>query len=278
MPSLDDYKPEKRFVGLFAGESGSGKSGAAASFEHPYHELDVDNRFGGIADMVAQHIIKDRRLTYQQFDSMGGWEPVSREMKRLNALKLAYKLQPMMQPFPYKTIGLGSLGSLSRVVMALFYEQATGQHVGSGKEDSLRLSHPGDFRAENNGVNQVLDYLFAMPCNLIITCHTKEKWGKPRVLKDGDEYKPNEILGEKLNLTDNLAAGIVGRFDNVFNFRRRLEDKKIKYYCEFASEFAKNSFGIPPGDFEFTDKEFYPWFQELIKKYRRELPPTAPVV
>lgn len=254
---------------MFAGESKSGKSGAAASFEHPYHELDFDNRFGGIADMIAQNIIKDKRISYQQFNNMAGWEPVAKEMKRLNALRMAYSLNPNMQPFPYKTIGLGSLGALCRVVMALFYDEAAGQHVGKGP-DSLRLSHPGDYRAENNGVNQVLDYLFALPCNLIVTCHTREKWGKPPVLKAGDEYKPNEILGEKLNLTDNLAAGLVGRFDNVFNFKRKLQGGKIKYFVEFASEFCGNTFGIPPGEFDFTDREFQPFFNELKTKYRKE--------
>lgn len=273
MPSLDDYKPEKIFRALFAGESKSGKSGAAASFMHPYHELDFDNRFGGIADMVVKQIIKDRKITFQQFDGMAGWNPVSTEMKRLNALRLAYKINPMNQPFPYKTIGLGSLGSLSRVVMALFHEETQGQHVGKG-DGTLRLSHPGDYRAENNGVNQVLDYLFAMPCNLIVTCHTREKWGKPPALAAGDEYKPNEVIGEKLNLTDNLAAGLVGRFDNVFNFKRKLKSGKITYWVEFANEFCGNSFGIPPGEFDFTDKEFQPWFQTLCLKYRKEEVPA----
>jgi len=271
MPDLNDFKPEKRFVALFAGESKSGKSGAAASFEHPYHELDFDNRFGGIADMVAQQIIKDRRISYQQFDGMAGWEPVAKEMRRLYMLKVAYKLNPMNQPFPYKTIGLGSLGPLCRLVMALFYEEATGAHVGGKGENSLRLAHPGDYRAENNGVNQVLDYLFAMPCNLIVTCHTREKWGKPKMLAPGDEYKPNEIIGEKLNLTDNLAAGLIGRFDNVFNFSRELQGGKIEYYVEFASEMCGNSFGIPPGKFKFTNQEFQPFFRDLCNKHRKDI-------
>ena len=278
MPDLSDFKPEKRFVGLFVGESGSGKSGAAASFEHPYHELDTDGRFGGIADMVAQQIIKDQRISYLPVDIMGGWGPMGAELKRLNMLKIAYKMNPMMQPFPYKSIGLGSLGTLSQLVLALFYEEAKGQHVGKlagSKDDSgLRLSHPGDYRAENNGVTQALNYILSMPCNVIVTCHIRPMWGKPDTVGENDpaQYGPNEIIGEKLNLTDNLAAGIIGRFDNVFKFYRKLEGGKINYYCEFASELCKNSFGIPPGKYPFTGKPFQPFFQELIAKFKKEIP------
>lgn len=276
MPDLADFKPEKRFVGLFVGESGSGKSGAAASFEHPYHEMDTDGRFGGIADMVAQQIITDQRISYQTFDLLGGWEPVGKELKRLNMLKIAYKLNPMMQPFPYKSLGLGSIGSLSQLVLALFYNEAKGHHVGIiNKDDSgLRLSHPGDYRAENNGVNQALNYILSMPCNVIVTCHLRPMWGKPETTDANDpkNYAPNEIIGEKLNLTDNLAAGIVGRFDNVFKFHRKLQSGKIEYYCEFASELCKNSFGIPPGKYPFTGRAFQPFFQELVAKHRKEIP------
>src|SRR5206468_3184836 len=85
------------------------------------------------------------------------------------------------------------------------------------------------------------------------------------IIEEGDEYKPNIIIGEKLNLNDNLAASVLSEFDNVFRFERKIVNGKEKFFVQFSSEVAGNSYGIPPGEFDITDQEFYPYFQKLIE-------------
>lgn len=256
MPNLEDYKPEKKFFALFAGDSGSGKSCAGASFEEPYHEIDTDQRFGGIAAGVRMGIIKNKKISYIQFDRLKGWIPVDKELQQL----VVYKMQAAMNQitFPYKTIGLGSIGSLSRLLGVMARQELKGQTVGT-----LRLPAPGDIRVENTGVHTVLDYLKSMPCSVVCTAHIIDRWGKPPKLQEGDEYKPNVVIGEKLNLNDNLSSSILSEFDDVYRFERKIENNKEKYYVNFCTDFAKNSFGIPPGEFEWTDRNFIDVFSKL---------------
>jgi hypothetical protein len=281
MPNLNDFKPEKRYKLLFGGDSGSGKSLAAASFPQPYHELDFDDRFGGIWQGVQQGILKQTKISYQGFDVTAGWEPVGRELDRLNIQKIAYRTNPGMMAFPYGTIGLGSLSSLRRLIIQLALAKMPGhQRLGEANDKfPLLLGSPGDTKAELNAINQVLDYLFSMPCNIIATAHICERWGKPKDWfqadgkpKDEFKYQPSEVIGERLTLSPNVAAEMLTRFDNVFKFQKQLKGGKIVYEVIFADgDIAKNGFGIPPGTFDFTGKEFYSFFLEQVEKHRPKI-------
>jgi hypothetical protein len=264
--NIEEFKQDKRFFALFAGASSSGKSSAAASFEEPYLELDPDNRFGGIAGAVKKGVVQNRKISYAQFDPLAGWDPIDRELQQL----IAYKVMARMNqaPFPYKTIGLGSLTSVVRIVGNMVRsELKTKGHQSFG---TLIVPAPGDVRIENSAVHQILDYLKSMPCNVICTAHIIERWGKPPAISPGDEYKSNVILGEKLNLNDNLSSSVQSVFNDVYRFERKIVANTEKYYVQFATDFAKNTFGIPPGEYEWTGKVFYPWFKELAATYNKE--------
>lgn len=47
MPALDKRKSDQRFIGMFIGRSGSGKTVAACSFPKPIEVEDFDGRIGG---------------------------------------------------------------------------------------------------------------------------------------------------------------------------------------------------------------------------------------
>lgn len=279
MPNIEDYRPESRYKLLGVGDSGSGKSTAFASFPQPYHELDFDDRFGGIWQAVQQGILTHKLISYQGFDLTAGWNPVGKELDRLNMQKMAWQSNPGVNTFKYKSLGVGSLSSVRRLVLQLATAKMPG-HVKLGNADDkfpLILGAPGDTKAEGSGVNQVLDIIFGLPCNILVTAHICERYGKPKdaYLPDGsvrDEYKfrQAEIIGERLTLSPNVAAEILTRFDNVFKFQSRIVGNVVKYEVIFTDgDIAKNGFGIPPGAYDFTGKEFYPFFLELVGKYSK---------
>lgn len=259
MPNLSDHKREDRFFGLFIGESGDGKSGQAATYPGPYHEIDCDQRIGGIAGMADKGIVDVKNVSYQQFPRNGGWLPIDKHFTQL----LGYRLQARQNiiKFPYGTIGLGSITSLARILLNMGREELQAKKVGG-----LRLSFPGDYKVESSGVHQVIDWLKDMPCNVICTAHIMDRWGKDKA--DDNDYAPRVVIGEKLNLTDQLSSSIVSEFDDVYKFSRELIGKEIRYFVEFATDLAKNSYGIPPGKHDITNKKFYPFFQELVTKHK----------
>lgn len=278
MPGILDYKPDSRYVILFVGESGTAKTPSATTFPQPFHELDFDNRIGGVYQSLMNGYIKGDKITYTSFDITAGWNPVGKELERINIAKLGYKQNPSMSPFPYQTLGCGSLSSLRRLIVNLALEKMPGHmKIGEpGDKFPLVLGAPGDVKAEGNGIFQVLDYLFSMPCNIIVTAHITQKYGKPKewYREDGkpkDEYtfRPSEVIGEQITLSPNVAAEVVSKFNNVFKFQTRLVGGKVKYEVIFSDgDIAKNEFGIPPGTYEFTGRPFFEFFKEKIEEVR----------
>ena len=62
MPKLIDRVPENRFISLFVGRSGTGKTVAEASFPKPIDFEDFDGRIGGA--QVPWLDLKDINYTY----------------------------------------------------------------------------------------------------------------------------------------------------------------------------------------------------------------------
>ncbi len=250
MPNASDYKPDKRFFGLFASRSGDGKSTAAASFPGPVLDLDFDFRFAGIAGAIKNGLYTADGISYEQFNPRGGWEPI-------HNMNLQWDQWRMSGTFPYKTIIVDSLTSLTRLIVLASHKEQKGKMIGK-----LRVSGPGDFNFEAAGTHQFFDYLRTMPANIICNAHIIDRYGKP---KNAGEYAPSEIIGEKLSIRDNLGENVQTYFDNVFRFSREVVNGETKYYVNFATDLAKNSYGIKPGEHDITGKNFYQYFTELTK-------------
>ena len=100
-----------------------------------------------------------------------------------------------------------------------------------------------------------------LPCNVICSAHTIDKYGK---VDPSDPYSPNEVKGEKLTVRDQLGESVQAYFDNVFRFSRDQGNNKLYYRVEFATDLAKNAFGIGPGQHDITNKNFHSYLTSLI--------------
>lgn len=255
MPKAINYKPEQRIFAMFVGRSGDGKSVAAASFPRPFFEYDFDFRFGGIAAAINQGIIANgEEIEYQQFSPRGGWDCVDKHLLQLESYRVTGQ-------FPYKTIEIASLGSLTRILTIASHSYQSGKKLGN-----LRVSGPADFNFEATATHQVFDFLRSFPCNIICSAHVVDKYGK---LDKSKDYSETGIIGEKLSIRDNLGENVLTYFDNVIRFSRNVEDGTLKFYAEFTTDLAKNVFGIPPGKYDITNKSFYKVFQQLIQEHKK---------
>lgn len=262
MPTLDEYlnQPEQRIFALFTSRSGDGKSAAAASFPKPFHELDFDGRFAGVANAFKKAggwLEEDGPVTFERLYTKHGYEP-------LNAIFDQWDIKRASKAFQYKSIEIASVTNMVQALINSSHRLQSGKMIGN-----LRMSGPGDFNFEVTGMRQILDYLSILPCHVIVSSHVIDKYGKPKTGKAGEEYGQNEIIGEKLLLRDQPGEFILSCFGNVFRFSREVgKDNKMHYYVDFASDVAKNEFNIPPGLHDITNKPFYPFLQDLIRKVR----------
>ena len=250
MPLASQYRAEDRIFALFVGRSGSGKSVAAASFERPLTDLDFDFRFGGIKSAIDQGIISGDSISYEQFSPRNGWNPVNKWLEQQDVYRMTGQLD-------LKTIIIDSITSLTRLFVVSSHSEQRGKMIGN-----LRVSGPGDFNFEASATHQVFDYLRSFKCNIIATAHIIDKYGK---LDPSKEYGETGIIGEKLSIRDNLGENIQTYFDNVFRFSRDVVAGKVKYYVEFATDLAKNAYGIPPGRHDITGKNFCDYLKSIIK-------------
>lgn len=252
--NLLDLTLNERLFALFIGRSGSGKSAAASSFAHPYHELDFDLRAGGILDWAKKGKVDGNTITVQQFKPQGGWAPVDKHLEELRAKITA-------GTFNIKTIGLGSVTNMTRLFNITSVRLKGGMpNRNQINIDGFALTDGSDYKFEAQATHAVFDYLRVFPCNVIATAHIAEKWGKR---PSAGRFDPAEILGEKLTITAQLGENIQTYFDNVFRFSKEIIKNKVTYFVEFATDIAKNSYGLPPGRFDITDKNFAEEFERL---------------
>ena len=257
MPDVKDYKPDAHIFALHISRSGDGKSAAAASYPKPYHQYDFDGRFDGVYGAIKPlGFLESDGISFDRHYPKNGFEPFQAELDKLEMLRIS-------RNFPYATIELASLTSFMRCLITSSHKMQKGRTIGK-----LRMSGPGDFNFEVTGMQQLMDQLSILPCNVICSAHIIDKWGKPKTGKEGEEFAQNEIIGEKVCLRDQPGEVILSMFSNVFRFSRELDGNKMKYYVEFATDMAKNTFGIPPGLHDITGKPFYPFLQDLIAKLR----------
>lgn len=257
MPTLESYLPETRIFALHISRSGDGKSAAAASYPRPFHEIDYDGRFDGVwAAVKPQGFLEPEGITYDRLYTKDGYEPMQDFLDKLEVARMNGRL-------PFKTIELASMTSFMQALITSSHKLQKGKMIGK-----LRMSGPGDFNFEVTGMKQLVDQLSSLPCHVVVSAHIIDKWGKPKTGKAGEEFAQNEVVGEKLNLRDQPGEVLLSMFSNVFRFSREVQGNTMKYYVDFASDTAKNAFGIPPGLHDITGKAFYPYLQDLIQKIR----------
>ncbi len=264
MPSINDFSPSERIFALFISRSGDGKSAAAASFPRPYLQLDYDGRFDGVfgATTLNGGWLPPENIEYKRIFPKDGYSTTNKFLEEMD-LYLTSRSE-----FPYKTIEIASLTNFLRAAVIESHKLTSGRMVGK-----LRMSGPDDYRFEISALMQLVDYFQKFPCHVIFSAHVIDKWGKPKTGKKGEEYASNEITGEKLLMRDQVGENIQTFFSNIFRFSRELDNQEnMKYYVEFNTDIAKNSFNVPPGRFDITRKNFYNFLQETIKKVKEGKP------
>lgn len=266
MPSADQIKPDGKFMGLFIGRSGSGKSAAAYSFPHDENGimkiLDLDGRIrGGLVPWINRKFID-----FQQFP------PKPETGTTFDALNEYYaSLQVLLKvgQARVKTIVQDSAtwtaDNLLLDALPLTHKKNDTGGDSGRKLGSMNMAGPSDYGFQSTGMLQMVAFLRSLNVpNVIVTAHTVQRWGR---LKDVngkviDPYGPTQVVGESLALTDKLAEKLPSSFDNVFRFEKEDTNSAVRFLVSCDGELARNTFGIPYGNYDITGKDFYKWLME----------------
>lgn len=263
MPYASDIKPDGRFLGLFCGPSGAGKTAAAASFPNCW-DWDFDGRIRGVKGC---NWLDSKKIGYTYYPPKIGtganaltvWERYNKDLEVL-------MIQCNNGQRPFDT---GIVDSLSSLTLAYVLDALpithTGQNAG-GKQagrfiGKMPMAGPDDYNFESTGTASTLAFLrsLAIP-NIIVSAHLIDKYGKTN---PDDPYSPSIVTGQKLSLRDKISAIVPTYFDHVFEFSREEHNDGIHFIVITRSTFARTTFSRLPTRIDITGKNFY----ELLMQY-----------
>lgn len=275
MPALDKRKSDQRFIGMFVGRSGSGKTVAAVSFPKPVEVEDFDGRIGGAqieenGKQVLWLPLKDVNYNYYPPRKEGMVQELNDHLEQLNN---NYKLAPAIQvPVTHVTDSITNecyAFICQSIPLTHWYTDEKGKKTPKGRWiGAISMSGPEDYGFESQGIADYVSWLKTLPIpNIIITAHFVDVYGKPKD-ENGNElpYANSEVVGKKLSIRDKIGENIQTHFDHIFEFER----KKDRFFVTFkGGDMARTSWSwLPKGEKEWTGKNFH----QFMMSFKKEQP------
>ena len=268
MPLASSLTPESNFKALFVGSKHSGKTVAACSWMGPGTKkikvLDGDGRIRGL---LGATWIDRSRIEYDYYPP----EHAKTFHERVNNDLEVMMMQIQQGKSPYETyVGDSATSFCKNLILdaiPLTHEKGAGKKIGT-----LEMAGPADYGFESTGFDAYLSFLRSMPLNVIVTAHLVDKYDKPKD-EHGDRmpYAENIVAGQKLSLREKIAENCKIYFDHIFEFNRRMEKGKERFFVKFISDIACTSFSqLEPGEFDITGKDFYKFVMEKVQSGNRD--------
>lgn len=263
MPSALDLTPEKRFMGLFIGPSGHGKTCAEASFPKPIKFLDFDGRIRGL--LGAPWINRDKiNYSYYPPRELGLVDRINQELDLLDTAGRTMQTHLLPQTLV--------LDSLTSECFAMIVQSIGLTHSIGGKNDkkagkylgSTPMAGPEDYGFEATNTYSIMSYLRSLPIpNIIVSAHVVNQYGK---IDGSNPYSESVVIGEKLSVRDKIGENIQIYFDHVFRFKKELVGDDEKFFVRFRGDLARTSYtSLPTGWTDITGKSLYETMMIFIK-------------
>ncbi len=259
MPKLIDRQPDQRFVGLFLGQSGSGKTVAEASFPRPMHFEDFDGRIGGVDG--APWIDKNG-ITYDY------WPPRMTDLiPKLNKKFESWLVGGTLIQLPatHVTDSLtNECYAFLRQAIPLTHNDSKGSERRGKFLGPVLMAGPEDYGLEAQATYDYISFLKTLQIpNIIISAHLVDRYAKS---DPENPFSENIVVGQKLSVRDKIGTNIMTHFDHVFLFQKEVVNGRGRYYVYFKDDpsgLARTSLrNLPSGKYEVTDKNFY---EEMIR-------------
>lgn len=268
--NLNSLMKKQHFVGLFVGKNGCGKSSAALSFaeEGPVKVYDFDKRIRGGLWMRNQ-------LTPEQFASVEVIQPdISKGWAEVDKALEIDLIKKRSNSFPYKTVMFDSAATMQKYLVSDSQRlRGLANPKGGKSRGKINFWTPDDYNYCSQGFFQFFyNYAAIIDCNVIVSAWQVDKYGKPSGTPEDDDnpYAPNEVIGQKLVLTEKLSEEVPGYFDEIYVFEKEessLGGGSVKYTCSFESMLAKTCYTSlkKKKKLDFTNNNFYKLHSALIK-------------
>lgn len=229
----DIHLLDDKFMALFIGKPGAGKTLAGASFYEagPMEFADFDGRM----KPVKLHY-PNADINYTKFNIT-------------NILKFTDSYLPnLLQRCDYKTFQLAGITSFTNTAVMMQMAMRRGSNeIGKVTKGGIMVPSWDEYSGEAMMLSQSLDMLRALPCNVIVEAHPVARIN----MESATKYTSIVSFGPK------VESVIPAYFDEIWYFTTEFDiDGLLKYVVNTrpSSEFplAKTSLPLPP-KFSLTD-------------------------
>lgn len=255
---IDEYQELEEMMALFKGESGTGKTIAAASYPEPVYIASMDGR---IAPLKHYTPLQGRDINFDVF---------------VDYKKIIEKLGELTTSNQYRTFVLDGLMGYSRLIIAYMMNNRGGATEVKVQGEKQPLTIGGipimainEYKGESSALfnmTMALRVLKQHKANVILTAHVVVS--EQEVLGGH-----NKISRQLLTGGTKIAAEIPTYFDEVYHFYNRapgLSDapKFTARTISSGDDYARTSFYGLKNEIDFTDKLFYNELMNRIKEIK----------
>ena len=247
MPSTKDIILGRRFMGMFIGPNGFGKTGAAASFHKagPMKFYDFDGRMS-----TVKLLYPDADITYVTYGP-----------ENFITFQEDYQLDCKMNK--YATLVIDSFTSLSMTTIT-FQMRLKGVDKGKILRSGLAVTTWDEINGETMLISMLIDTLKMFRGNVIFTAHPINK----TEITSGGSNKVRTIAAYG-NKIPQIAPGY---FDEIYTFdihssgNPDVPPKRVIYTIPVMGDFGKSSLGLPQKvEFDSFGKTDLPLYDKLTK-------------
>ena len=266
MPRTCDIVLGGRFMGLFVGPNGTGKTIAANSWPGRTLNLDFDGRVAPI------------RFFYPNRQDIEYWTVGLDGTNRPDVIgftDFCKKLEDLQENCPYDNVILDSYTSYSAVAV-LHQMGIRGDDVKKTK-GGLPIPDWDEYKGETGVMLQILEVAKILPCNFIMTAHPVSKAASQ---KQGGST--NEVLASMIKQTTlatygwKTASFLPNYFNEIYSFSNEISvqmGQPVKRYVQTVAVgeiLAKTALPLP-AVMETSNKPFFGVLSAHLKDYEIKL-------
>lgn len=265
-PKTSDIELGGRFMGLFVGANGSGKTIAAASFPGEGLILDFDGRVAPV------------RYFYPKRTDIEYWTIGLDSRSRSDVIGFTdgcKKIEDLQQRCPYDWIAFDSYTSYSAV--AVLHQMGLHAEDVRRTKGGLPIPDWDEYKGETGVMLQMLEILKILPCNIIITAHPVYA---AKTTKQGGTT--NEVLASMVKGSSIASYGwktpslLPNYFNEMYYFfvdaprSAGIEVKRIVQTVSAGEIVCKTALPLP-AIIDITNQPFYNVMQMHLKNYEIKL-------
>lgn len=267
MPDLTTVKPFDKYMALYVGGNGSGKSVAINSFMKlgSVYTFDFDNRMASVANWYQQRGLKSGQVSFDTYGAHNLYDAYTKAME--------FKVY-----CPHAAIVFEGLTTMSVAAVMFSLNQkhgVTGKGAASKSKGGMIIPDMDDYKGETVFITDMLSVSLSLAAKGVAvfwTAHPMESMkvtagtgGKVESISVQTKYA---AYGNKVEALVPVYFNEIYSFVTEYDFQTRT-NKRLCYTQPHDGINAKTALNLP-SNFDWTDGDFYTIFKALADEGQAE--------